>query len=329
MPEAPQSAIRPAPPDRAADLVVGLEKVWIGSRVERVAPIPESHSGFTYMVSAELDGQRLSAVLRLPPPGARPVGPADVTRQARIMQALHAAGAPVPRVLASSAEPVLDGRPFALMERVAAMPVEQALGQSSPRDVISAAFAAIRAVHELPSDQTGIGGEDAVSARSEVERWQALRTRAPEDLLRGAPQLEERLLAALPGPRKPALVHGDYHLGNLLFREHTVVAILDWEIAEVGDAPLDEAALCMLAVRAPFGEPHPGAAAALPLEDMVKLAGAPEDFPWYLAATCHKYASILGYNLGLHRRGKRVDPVYEELLVTIPGLIDAGLRFLD
>ena len=146
--------------------------------------------------------------------------------------------------------------------------------------------------------------------------------------MRGADRLEERLLEASPAPRPPALVHGDFHLGNLLFDGARVVAILDWEIAELGQPSLDEAALCLLAVRAPFGEPQPGAGAALALEEMVGLAGGGPDFDWYLAATCHKYAAILGYNLGLHRRGRRVDPIYEQLLRTIPGLVDAGLELV-
>ena len=143
-----------------------------------------------------------------------------------------------------------------------------------------------------------------------------------------APELEARLLAALPARREPKLVHGDYHLGNLLFRGGEVVAVLDWEIAELGQAPLDEAALCLVAIRIRFGEPQPGAEAALPLAEMIELAGAGPDFDWFLAATCHKYGAILGYNLGLHRRGKRIDPIYEELLKTIPGLFDAGLEIL-
>jgi Phosphotransferase enzyme family len=156
----------------------------------------------------------------------------------------------------------------------------------------------------------------------------ALRARAPEELVARGGELEERLLRALPAARPPRLVHGDYHLGNLLFRGEEVVAILDWEIAELGQSPLDEAALCLVAIRMPFGEPQPGVEAALPLEEMVALADAGPDFDWFLAATCHKYAAILGYNLGLHRRGRRVDPIYDQLLKTIPGLIDSGLRIL-
>jgi aminoglycoside phosphotransferase (APT) family kinase protein len=305
-----------------------LEAAWPGAHVNSVRLIPESHSGFTYFVEAELEGCPTGGVLRLTPPGARPLGPADMARQARIMAALGVAGLPVPRILASSAEPVLDGRPFVLMERVDGVRVEQAVKTSSARELLARAFATIRSVHEVPAVATGLAGEEPMPAAGEVERWQALRARSPEDLVREATRLEQQLLNALPAARRPALVHGDYHLGNLLFRDGEVVAILDWEITELGQTPLDEAALCMVAVREAFGEPNPGVEAALPLEEMLGLADAGPDFDWYLAATCHKYAAILGYNLGLHRRGRRIDPVYEELLGTIPGLIDAGLRFL-
>jgi aminoglycoside phosphotransferase (APT) family kinase protein len=305
-----------------------LEAVWSGARVQTVEAIPDSHSGFTYTVQAECDGTHVAAVLRLPPPGARPAGPADVARQARIMAALRASGLPAPAILAASAEPVLDGRPFVLMEKVGGVRIEDAVRSSSARDLVATAFDGARAFHELAPGQTGIGDEDPIGPAAEVERWRGLRARAPEEVVARAPELEDRLLRRLPAIRPPVLVHGDYHLGNLLFADGKVVAILDWEIAELGQGPLDEAALCLLAVRAPFGEPQPGAEAALPLEEMIGLAAAGPDFDWYLAATCHKYAAILGYNLGLHRRGRRVDPIYEELLKTIPGLIDAGLGIL-
>src|SRR3989440_12567412 len=82
--------------------------------VREVRPIPEGHSGFTYWV--DLDGRR--AVMRLPPPGARIAGPADIPRQGRLIDALHRHGLPVPAVLRSTAEPVVDGRPFYLLEAV-------------------------------------------------------------------------------------------------------------------------------------------------------------------------------------------------------------------
>ena len=43
----------------------------------------------------------------------------------------------------------------------------------------------------------------------------------------------------------------------------------------------------------------------------------------------YKYAAIFGYNLMLHRRGKRPDPMYEGLTDTIVGMIDEGIALLD
>src|SRR5437868_15310867 len=95
----------------------------IAEPVLDVRPIPEGHSGFTYWV--DLEGRR--GVLRLPPPGARIAGPADIPRQARIMAALHAQGLPVPAIVATSSDPVVDGRPFVLMEAINGERVEGAI----------------------------------------------------------------------------------------------------------------------------------------------------------------------------------------------------------
>src|SRR5947209_20325278 len=104
-----------------AGLEAHLRTLWAepSLRVARVESIPEGHSGFTYFVDVE-DGARAGAyVMRMPPPGAKIRGTADVVRQGRIMQALNDAGLPAPAVPVLEAEPVLDGRPFILMERTA------------------------------------------------------------------------------------------------------------------------------------------------------------------------------------------------------------------
>ena len=63
---------------------------------------------------------------------------------------------------------------------------------------------------------------------------------------------------------------------------------------------------------------------------LVELYGAdPDEFRWYLALSCYKYASIFGYNLMLHRRGKRPDAMYEDMTGTITGLIDRGRELLE
>jgi aminoglycoside phosphotransferase (APT) family kinase protein len=295
-----------------------LEKA-IGRRITSVEPIPEGHSGFTYFVGAE-DGDY---VLRLPPPGARIAATADVMRQGRIMSALHAAGLPVPAVAVICSDPVVDGRPFVLMERVEGVRIETAGAHASSRDLTASAVEVLKRMQRLPLDKTGIGDEDAVPLRVEMMRWAMLMQRAPEELTSRAGELGGLLAAGVPAERQPTLVHGDYHPGNMLFRRRDVVAVLDWEIAEIGQPLLDLGALCVVPSR------HPGEWPALPDSEVIALYGVDEEeMRWYLAMTLYKYASIFGYNLMLHRRGKRPDPMYEGLTDTIVAMIDEGIRML-
>jgi aminoglycoside phosphotransferase (APT) family kinase protein len=300
-------------------------------RVLSVDPIPEGHSGFTYFASLEDGGETRRYVLRLPPPGARIAGPADVVRQGRIMAALHAAGLPCPAIPAQSSDPVVDGRPFILMEAVEGARIEKAGAEQRPAEIAGSAVDVLKRLHALPLDRTGIGDEDAVGLQAEMMRWAWLMQRAPEELTARAGDLGGLLAVSMPVEGAPTLVHGDYHYGNMLFRGASVVAVLDWEIAQIGQPLLDLGCLCIVSIRRQYqGAPNPGGAINVPVEDLYKLYGvSAEEMRWYGAMSLYKYAAIFGYNLMLHRRGKRPDPMYEGLTTTITGMIDEGIALLD
>ena len=133
-------------------------------------------------------------------------------------------------------------------------------------------------------------------------------------------------------PGDPVLVHADFHYGNMLFREARVVAVLDWEIAELGQPLLDLACLSVIARSGGGGGNVPGGGSVVVSDrDLLDLYGGAdvEEFNWYLALTFYKYAGILGYNLMLHRRGKRPDPSYEDRTRTIVDFLDDGIRLLE
>src|SRR6202011_6090154 len=284
-------------------------------RVTSVDPIPEGHSGFTYFVTIEDDGGPSRYVLRLPPPGARIAGPADVIRQGRIMAALHEAGMPTPAIPVLTADPVIDGRPFVLMEAVDGVRIEKAGKEQRPLDISTSAGEGLQKLQALPLDRTGIGDEEPVSLQAEMMRWAWLMQRAPEELTTRAGELGGLLARSVPAEHPPTLVHGDYQYGNMLFRGAEVVAVLDWEIAQIGQPLIDLGCLCIVSVRRRFeGAPNPGGAIDIAIEDLYRLYGADAgEMRWYLAMSLYKYASIFGYNLMLHRRGKRPDPMYEGL----------------
>jgi len=291
----------------------------LGFRVVGLDPIPEGHSGFTYFVNTE----RGDYVLRIPPPGTRIAGPADVVRQGRIMASLHEAGLPTPAIAKMSSDPVIDGRPFILMERVPGVRIEKVAQEQKPRDIAAGAVEVLKRLQALPLEKTGIGDEEPVPLRAEMMRWGVLMQRAPEELTLRAGELGGLLAAHVPVEGRPTLVHGDYHYGNLLFDGATPTAVLDWEIAQVGQPLLDLGALCVVAGH------HPGEWPVIPQREMFELYGVGEaEMRWYIAMTLYKYASIFGYNLMLHRKGRRPDPMYEGLTDTIVDMIDTGIGLL-
>ncbi|MFZ0217555.1 MAG: phosphotransferase family protein [Candidatus Dormiibacterota bacterium] len=306
-------------------IAADLEAV-LGEPVGGVRPIPEGHSGFTYWV--QMNGRE--AVLRLPPPGTRPTGPADIARQGRLLRALHAAGIAVPAVLAMAEGPAVDGRPFCLMERVDGERIELAAGHDDVA-LARSAVEELRRLQRVPLPATGIGDEGPVGLGQEIERWSWLLERSPAELVGEAPSAARLLDATRPEDRPPVLVHGDYHYGNMLFKGGRVVALLDWEIAQLGQPLLDLACMCVVGrAESTGGAGVPGGGTlAVQEADLLRWYGTDEEtFRWYLALTFYKYAAIFGYNLMLHRRGKRHDPIYETRTGTIVAFLDESARLL-
>ena len=299
-------------------------------RVLKLEQMGEGHSGLTYRVSLEAE----QGILRLPPRGVRIAGPADVARQGRIMAALHRAGVPVPRIIDMADEPVIDGRPFVLMEAVAGERIERVREAVPAAEIAASAVGVLTRIHAVPLEGTGIGDEEPRGLAQEVSRWTWLLDRAPRELTGQAPDLARRLLDELPPERPPTLVHADFHYGNLLFQGSRVVAVLDWEIAHVGQPLIDLGCLLLVSAAARSADPEvvisvPGAGGLdVPEELVVGSYGhlEPGELRWYLAFNFYKLSAILGYNLMLHRRGKRPDPIYETRTGTIRSFIAEGLQ---
>src|SRR5579872_5337485 len=204
--------------------------------VSSLEPFGNGHSGFTYIAAIDPPGGLW--VLRTSPPGVRIAGPTDVGRQGRIMRALSSAGRPAPAVLACSSEPAIGGRSFALTEFVEGTTWEPVADSYSARHVAEHVVEALVSLRSLSASEAGIGDEAPASLADELNRWDALLERAPEILHEPGRQLVRRLRARIPPPAVPSLVHGDFHYGNILFANGEVAAIIDWEIATLGDSRL-------------------------------------------------------------------------------------------
>jgi aminoglycoside phosphotransferase (APT) family kinase protein len=104
-------------------------------------------------------------------------------------------------------------------------------------------------LHGVPTDLEALqklGRPDGFVER-QIERWLSVRK---EHGVRDLPELfalGEWLGRNVPPPSAPAVIHGDYHLDNTLAsKDHPeILAIIDWELATVGDCYLDVALMLM------------------------------------------------------------------------------------
>jgi len=309
-----------------------LRTLWSDPSVdiESMVAYGDGHSGFTYLVTLSSRAESGTFVARLSPPGARIAGPADVGRQARVMSALYEAGLPAPRVIAADSAGLIDGRSFAVMQQLTGASWEVAAESHGHRFVAASAVDLLHRIRALPVGSVGLGADVPYSLEDEVQRWLRLARACPAWVQEPAEVLAEELLASIPAAVAPGLVHGDYHYGNLLFADDGITGVFDWEIACLGDSRLDFGCLGVASLRRRYRpEPNPTGNVEIALSDLAALYGLDATTAaWFISATCLKYLAILGYNLGLHRRGKRVDPVYEELLDTISRLGPDGRLIL-
>jgi len=207
---------------------------------------PGGHSNLTYLL--RVNGTE--AVLRRAPMG--PVAPKahDMVREYHLLERVSPVFAPAPRPLLLCEDPGVIGAPFFLMERrhgVVArtrMPAEYAGVPDTPRRMSEALIDTLAQLHAIDVSATGLdrlGKPDGFNRR-QVEGWSSRWTRAQTDETPDAAGVMAWLAANVPGESAHTLVHNDYKLDNLMLAAHDpgeVVALLDWEMAAIGDPLVD------------------------------------------------------------------------------------------
>ncbi|MCC6928490.1 MAG: phosphotransferase family protein [Gemmatimonadaceae bacterium] len=217
-----------------------------GDEELQLSQFPRGFSNLTYLVTT---GGR-SFVLRRPPFGVGKGVAHDVVREARLLAALGAAYAKVPRILAICDDPAVIGAPFYLMERASGiilrdrLPAGLALDAPTMRRVSEAAVDTLAQIHAVDYAGAGLAalgnpvGYVARQVSGWARRFEAARTGDQPDVDR----IVEWLRASPPADEAAALVHNDFKYDNLVLDPHDparVIAVLDWEMATIGDPSLD------------------------------------------------------------------------------------------
>lgn len=265
-------------------------------------------------------------ILRRPPANPRPQSNRIMEREARLLRALAGTSVPHPNLIAACGDETVLGAVFYLMEPVDGFNPTVALPDSVRNDPAirhtmgSELIDGLAALATIDHEKAGLadfGRLDGFLDR-QVERWsKELDSYAKFEGWSGPGSLGDVdtvgrwLDAHRPSQMQPGIIHGDYHVGNVIYAEDGgLLAIVDWEMATLGDPLVDLGRLLVS---------WPEAGAAKPFTMRVeKLDGFPSrremvaryaervqrDFstlPWFEVLACYKLGIILE---GTHARSQ-------------------------
>ncbi|MDQ0382293.1 phosphotransferase family protein [Amycolatopsis thermophila] len=293
-------------------------------------------------------------VLRRPPRHALSASAHSVAREHRVLTALAGSGVPAPRPVVLCEDPAVPMAPFLVMEHVpdavsvtGELPAAYAGQEDAVIRLADAMVDALAAVHLLDWQAVGLDGfgrPEGFLAR-QVPRWHRQWTAIARRPLPAMDEVAEWLEGNRPPGSPPALLHGDFHLDNCLVsvREPRLRAVIDWEMATIGDPLLD------LGLLLAFWGPRPIARPAMPaIQAVSRTPGAPgrdhllaryeaatgrpaEHIEYYQCLAFFKLATIVEAAWSQHLAGELDTPYARALEHDVPALLEeaatlAGLR---
>mgnify|MGYP005848544031 CR=1 FL=1 len=260
--------------------------------------------------------RRAELVMRRDPPGRSDESAREL--EMRVLRTAREAGVLAPAVHGGSNDPAWLGTPFYLMERVEGEALPGRLLRepryAKARERLPAQLGAVAArLHAVDPDHPDLAGlEDTAAAGSpalvELESLATgIRELAPEP----HPVLElalRWLRPRVPSTPRRGLVHGDFRLGNLLVDEQGVRAVLDWELAKIGDPVEDLGWLCTKAWRFGGEQPVAGLASRETLLEAYAEAGGsrvdPAELHFWEALGSFKVAYVFIRQAWVHLSGR-------------------------
>jgi aminoglycoside phosphotransferase (APT) family kinase protein len=274
--------------------------------------------------------QTESLVMRLPPKGVRQSGNTDVLRQVPLLQALKRHGVPVATVRWFGDDLRWFEVPYIMVERLPGRTFRSSqpdpsfdLSPQSVSHLYHQVVHVLTQIHQLDCQKELAGWEKPRSLEEEIRFWDNILAKAaePQWITQGQ-EVRDLLLRTQPQNPPIGLFHGDFQGSNFLFDGETLVAVLDWEISGIGGQLLDLGWLLVFTDPESWDTPCKPIASVPPAEELIALYEEDMqrkalDIAWYRALAGYRFGVISGFNIMLHRRGKRHDPEWERIASSV------------
>lgn len=241
-----EAAALNSPPLLVLDrLSLYLDAEGIGAGPLSWSRIGDGQSNVTYLI--DRCGSRV--VLRRGPRPPLPRSTHDMVREASIQRELGSVGVAVPTIVAVCEDPGVLGVPFYLMEYLdgviitdrAPAELDSAEQRRATSEALIDTLIDLHAVDVTKQELAKLGRPDGYLTR-QISRFTSLWDLDPARDLPDVHRLSRWLSENQPLTQHQSVVHGDYRLGNVMFGYTTpasVLAVLDWEMATIGDPLAD------------------------------------------------------------------------------------------
>lgn len=233
------------------ELPVAALEAYLAERLPGAGPLtveqfPHGHSNLTYLLRR---GDQ-EFVLRRPPFGNQVKSAHDMGREFRVLSKLSAVYPPAPRPYFYCEDDSVLGAPFYVMERRRGIILRRdegaglAIDPWTARRLSTALIDNLAALHALDYKAAGLAdlGKPEGYVSRQVTGWINRDTNARTDPLPEMDHVARWLSDSKPAESAAALVHNDYKYDNLVLAPDDptrIVAVLDWEMATVGDPLMD------------------------------------------------------------------------------------------
>ena len=227
---------------------------WLEANIEgfqgpfELIKFPSGQSNPTYRIRAGSGDY----VMRRKPFGKLLPSAHAVDREYRLLSALHPLGFPVPQPFALCNDPDVIGAIFYIMEMAKGRPYANgALPDFDPptrRQMYEQLIDTLADLHVIDPEAAGLGdfGKPGNYFERQVMRWTRQYRDSETDYLPEMERLIAFLSETLPEQSRTSIVHGDYRIDNVVFDgDGTLTAVLDWELATLGDPVADFSYLAM------------------------------------------------------------------------------------
>lgn len=307
-------------------------------------------SNLTYLL--EYPGRRL--VLRRPPAGTKAKSAHDMGREVHVLRHIRDQFWQVPEVYAFCTDPAIIGSDFYVMEHLDGLVLRPdtagSIGTPFATSIGQAYIDRWVALHQVDVDRAGLAdwGKGPGYVRRQVDGWSDRYRRARTDDVQDAEAVMTWLASNQPPDVGACVIHGDWRLDNMVFSRPeagssvaSVIGVLDWEMATIGDPLMDVGAAMAYWIDADDADVDPAFSSlkrqpsdlpGMPTRHEIvrnycnQMGFTDVDWRFYEVYGLFRLAVILQQIWARYRAGETTNPAFAQFGAAVNVLVDRAAR---